>query len=83
MFERGAWLGQVRLRMGATAIVPPYYGQWELKGGSINQVGPFDTPEDAFAAAVKAVRDAGAKKLPDDGFARVVDSVGNPAGPAT
>lgn len=82
MFERNAWLGQVPLaRMGA--ITPPYFGQWELKGGTINQEGPFNTPEDAFAAAVKAVRNAGAKKLPDDGFARVVDSKGNPAGPAT
>lgn len=66
--------------MGAAA---PYYGQWGLNGGAISQVGPFDTPEEAFQAAVKAVRDAGAKRLPDDGFAKVVDAVGKDAGPRT
>jgi hypothetical protein len=87
MFQRGPWLGQVplvtNLSMGATAIVPPYYGQWSVTGGANGQVGPFDTPEDAFQAAVKAARDAGAARLPDNGYARVVDSQGNPAGPAT
>ncbi len=84
MFERGPWLGQVPLRgLGADNITPPFYGQWGLKGGPTNQVGPFGGPDEAFNAAMKAVRDAGAKRLPDDGFARVVDSKGNPAGPAT
>lgn len=83
MFEQNAWLGQVRLRSSLGAA-PPYFGQWGLKvGGKNGQVGPYDKAEDAFAAAVKAVRDAGAKKLPDDGFAKVVDAQGNPAGPAT
>lgn len=84
MFERGAWLGQVPLRgLGAVSITPPYYGQWGLTGGASGQVGPFDGPDEAFNAAMKAVRDAGAKRLPDDGFAKVVDSKGQPAGPAT
>lgn len=81
MFEQNAWLGQVKLRgLGAAA---PFYGQWGLNGGANGQVGPFDTPEEAFQAAVKAVRDAGAKRLPDDGYARVVDAAGNAAGPKT
>lgn len=81
MFEH-AFLGQVRLRsMGA--VTPPYFGQWGLNGGASGQVGPFDTPEEAFQAAVKAVRDAGAKRLPDDGFAKVVDAKGADAGPKT
>lgn len=84
MFEQNAWLGQVPLvsRMGASS--GPFFGQWGLKvGGKSGQVGPYDTPEEAFAAAVKAARDAGAKKLPDDGYARVVDAKGQAAGPAT
>lgn len=87
MFQRGPWLGQVplvtNLSMGAATIVPPYYGQWSVKNGPNGQVGPYDAPEDAFVAAVKAAKDAGALRLPDDGYARVVDSQGNPAGPAT
>lgn len=87
MFHRGPWLGQVPIAPNPAAnpavIVPPYYGQWSVKGGKNGQVGPFDTPEDAFQAAVKAARDAGAERLPDNGYARVVDSKGNPAGPAT
>lgn len=87
MFERGPWLGQVPLvsrpSMGATAIVPPYYGQWGVTGGASGQVGPYDTPEDAFQAAIKAARDAGAERLPDNGYARVVDSQGQRAGPTT
>lgn len=85
MFETNAWLGQVPLvSRPSLGAAPPYYGQWGLKvGGASGKVGPYDTAQDAFAAAVKAARDAGAKKLPDDGFAKVVDEQGNPAGPAT
>jgi len=46
-------------------------------------VGPFDTRDEAFNAAVKAVREAGAKSLPTDGFAKVVDSKGQVVGPTT
>lgn len=68
-------------------ITPPYYGQWGVnEGGSIGahgQVGPYNTAQEAFAAAARAAVDAGAKELPRDGFAQVVDSTGRPAGPVT
>jgi hypothetical protein len=71
-------------RLGAAGVTPPYYGQWGLADGSVgNQVGPFDTQEEAFNAAVKEVMKAGAKRLPDDGFAQVVDSKGQAVGPVT
>lgn len=83
----GPWLGSVPLSkgfMGVPSVALNYYGEWGLKNGTASgKEGPFNTSEDAFAAAVKAVRDAGAKKLPDDGYAKVVDANGNPAGPAT
>lgn len=89
MFQRGPWLGQVPLvprratLSQATEGVPPYYGQWGVTGGANGQVGPFDTRDEAFNAAVKAVREAGAKSLPTDGFAKVVDSKGQVVGPTT
>lgn len=69
-------------------VTPPYYGQWGVHegGGMIGahgQVGPFSTAEEAFSAAAKAAVDAGATELPTDGFAQVVDSKGQPAGPIT
>jgi hypothetical protein len=70
--------------MGAASGKPPYYGQWGLKTGAASgQAGPYDTQEDAFAAGIKAVKDAGAQRLPDDGFVKVVDSVGATVGPTT
>lgn len=71
--------------MGQAAVgTPPYYGQWGLADGSASgQEGPFDTIDEAFNAAVAAVRKAGAQRLPDDGFAQVVDANGQGVGPVT
>lgn len=65
---------------------PPFYGQWGIpdKEGAIvdgGRVGPFDTIEEAFQAAAKAAADAGATKMPLDGYAQVVDAAGRPVGP--
>jgi hypothetical protein len=62
--------------------VPPYYGEWGAMGES-GRVGPYDTVEEAFNAAVAAAVDAGATALPTDGFAQVVDSRGRAVGPVT
>lgn len=84
-----AWMGlPAELSGPGNQGTPPYYGQWAIHvGGSEiwkgGQVGPFDTQDEAFSAAVKAVREAGAKRLPDDGFAQVVDSKGQAVGPVT
>lgn len=93
MFQRGPWLGQVPLvpnpswmtrhLSAANQGTPPYYGQWGVHGGESGQVGPFDTQDEAFNTAVKAAREAGAKALPADGYARVVDSAGQNVGPTT
>lgn len=81
MYQNGPWLGQVPVK--GSSGTPPYYGQWALNGGTSGTVGPFDTSEKAFLEAVKAVREAGAKALPADGYARVVDSKGEAVGPVT
>jgi len=93
MFWKGAWLGQIPLVLGPSSWgsgmmnsavpTPPYYGEWGVLGKGHGRVGPFNDPMEAFNAAVKAAVDAGAKELPTDGFAQVVDSQGNPAGPVT
>jgi hypothetical protein len=51
--------------------------------GESGRVGPYDTVEEAFNAAVAAAVDAGATALPTDGFAQVVDSRGRAVGPVT
>lgn len=90
MLHRGPWLGQVPLaRSPGTRLAqgnqgtPPYYGEWGVHGGKSGQEGPFDTQDEAFNAAVKAAREAGAQALPADGYARVVDSNGQDVGPNT
>lgn len=90
-------LGQVALVLGPSSWgaggvpvpaydptgVPPYFGQWgALRGGS-GQVGPFDTIDEAFDAAVAAAVAHGATELPTDGWAQVVDSRGGSVGPVT
>lgn len=76
--------GRRRLGNTAQAGTPPFYGQWGLADGSSSgQEGPFNTIDEAFNAAVAAVRKAGAQRLPDDGFAQVVDSKGQSVGPVT
>lgn len=68
--------------------VPPFYGEWGVvagdgviaKGG---RVGPFNTIDEAFAAAAQAAVDNGATALPTDGFAQVKDSKGQSVGPIT
>lgn len=67
--------------------VPPYYGEWAVvdeetgKYTDGGRVGPYPTSEEAFSAATKAAGNAGAKKMPLDGFAQVKDSRGTPVGP--
>lgn len=66
---------------------PPFYGEWAVVDESTGKytdggrVGPFNTIDEAFSAAAKAAGDAGAKKMPLDGFAQVKDSNGQPVGP--
>lgn len=94
MFDKRAFLGQIPLVLGpsswgagmvpmATGPVPPFYGEWGVVGGESGRVGPFNTSEEAFTAAARAAVDAGATELPTDGFAQVVDSRGQSAGPVT
>jgi|FLYK01.1.fsa_nt_gi hypothetical protein len=94
MFRRGTWLGQVpfahgtmRRRLSESEGTPPYYGDWGIyENGAVGargQEGPFNTREEAFQAAVKAAKKAGAEALPDDGYARVIDSQGRVVGPTT
>ena len=76
------------LRPAPYQDVPPYYGEWGVvgEGGEIidsGSVGPFDTTDEAFAAAVKAATDHGATELPTNGFAQVKDSNGRTVGPIT
>lgn len=71
-----------------TVPTPPYYGEWgvHIGGGVISKsgrVGPFDTIDEAFDAAVKAAGDNGATALPENGFAQVKDSRGQSVGPIT
>ncbi len=83
MMER-PWLGRVPLRRSVGAGDLIYYGEWGLADGSAGgKMGPFSSVDEAFNAAVKAARDAGAKALPKDGFAQVVDSTGKAVGPVT
>lgn len=94
-FSGARSLGQVPLVLGpsswgagipmAAPAQPPFYGQWGIPGdeGALvdgGRVGPFDTIDEAFSAAAEAARDAGATKMPLDGFAQVVDSAGRPVG---
>jgi hypothetical protein len=70
------------------APAPPYWGEWgvHVGGGVIGdsgRVGPFDTIEEAFAAAAEAAVEHGATELPTDGYAQVKDSRGNAVGPIT
>lgn len=66
---------------------PPFYGEWGVVDQSTGRyidsgrVGPYDTIDEAFNAAASAASDAGAKKMPLDGFAQVKDSNGQPVGP--
>lgn len=67
--------------------VPPFYGEWAVVDESTGKytdggrVGPYDTIDEAFNAATQAASDAGARKMPLDGFAQVKDSNGQPVGP--
>lgn len=82
--------GMVPAFLGANGNqgTPPYYGQWGVhaangKVAQSGQVGPFDTQDEAFNAALKEARNAGARALPSDGFAKVMDSQGQAVGPTT
>jgi hypothetical protein len=69
--------------------VPPFYGEWAVVDESTGKytdggrVGPYDTIDEAFNAAAAAASDAGARKMPLDGFAQVKDSRGQAVGPVT
>lgn len=66
---------------------PPYWGEWgvvdEETGAftDCGKVGPFATIDEAFTAAGEAASEHGARKMPLDGFAQVVDSQGKSVGP--
>jgi len=98
MIPRGPWLGQIPLVLGPSswgagmvanpAAIPatpvaPFFGEWAAFGKGHGRVGPFDSQMDAFNAAVAAAASAGAKALPTDGFAQVIDSMGRMVGPVT
>lgn len=67
--------------------LPPYYGQWgvvdEETGRYIDsgQVGPFSSIDEAFGKAADEASAHGARKMPLDGFAQVLDSRGRAVGP--
>jgi hypothetical protein len=68
------------------AGIPPYWGEWgvDFRGCACPRrgcCGPFDTIEEAFACAVEAALANGALSLPEDGWARVIDSEGKGRGP--
>lgn len=58
-----------------------YWGEWGVLDVGGGRVGPFDTIEEAFEAAVDAAVAHGAKEMPLDGFAQVADEQGEPVGP--
>lgn len=69
------------------APIPPFVGQWGVVNHSgqvidSGQVGPFDSADEAFAAAAEAAVAHGATALPTDGFAQVIDAAARPVGPA-
>lgn len=67
----------------------PYYGEWGVvdeETGEIvdsGRLGPYNTIDEAFDAAVQAATEAGAESLPSGGFAQVKDSMGRTVGPIT
>lgn len=67
--------------------VPPYFGQWGVvdeetgKYVASGQVGPFATSDEAFKKAGAEAAAHGARRMPLDGFAQVVDSRGQSVGP--
>ena len=84
LWRRSMFLGALKIYQPKE--FPPYFGEWgyvDSDGALLNcgRVGPFDTSDEAFRAAAEAASKAGARKMPLDGFAQVVDSRGNPAGP--
>lgn len=67
---------------------PPYFGEWGIHvgGGLIGdsgRVGPFNTINEAFNAAVAAGVARAPTALPENRFAQVRDSQGRPVGPVT
>ncbi len=74
--ENPGYLGQV-------PIATQYWGEWGVLDVDGGRVGPYNTPEEAFEAAVAEAVRYGAKELPLDGFAQVADDQGEPVGPIT
>lgn len=66
---------------------PPYWGQWGVVDEETGQytdsgqVGPFSSIEEAFQKAGAEASAHGARRMPLDGFAQVVDSRGQAVGP--
>lgn len=78
-------LGRVSLDEEGT---PPYFGEWGIpdpEGRIVDggRTGPFPTAALAFRAAGREARKAGARRMPLDGFAQVVDARGRAVGPVT
>ena len=85
-----SWTGDFTQRspLPAPRGGPPYYGEWGFVpqdggAGDSGRVGPFNTIDEAFNAAVSAAVAAGAQQIPLDGFAQVKDSFGRTVGPVT
>ena len=81
-----SWGAGMRPVYRAPVEEPPYFGEWgtvdeDMKPVESGRVGPFDTSDEAFTAASKAASEHGAKRMPLDGFAQVVDSTGRAVGP--
>lgn len=84
-----AWMWGAGDRVGSYEMptgTPPYWGEWgvvDTDGGRCydgGTVGPFDTIDEAFEAAIEAAVDHGASKMPLDGWAQTVDSNGDSVG---
>lgn len=86
LWHKSMFLGQ--LKIYEPRPQPPFFGEWghvDREGYLLGcgRLGPFQTVEEAFHAAAKAAREAGVTRMPTDGYAQVVDSHGQPAGPVT
>ncbi len=74
--------GRLRfLRQVKLAQATQYWGEWGVLDVGGGRVGPFDTIDEAFNAAIDAAVEHGAKEMPLDGFAQVADDQGESVGP--
>ena len=60
-----------------------YWGEWGVVDVDCGRVGPYETVEEALAAAIDEAVRHGAKEIPLDGFAQVANDQGEPVGAIT